>query len=192
MRARLIFTANLIALAIFYISALADERQKIQLKTTVDQVALSSELKEKIPDLMERALIPGLSMAVIRDGKIFWLREFGIKNVETGESVADDTVFEAASLSKPVFAYGVMKLVDQGELDLDKPLVDIVSRSYLERVDPRYKTDDERFSLITARMVLTHSTGFPTGSMAGPYPSLFNPVRNSAIRGKPLIYWPGL
>jgi CubicO group peptidase (beta-lactamase class C family) len=70
MRARLIFTANLIALAIFCISAFADERQKIQLKTSVDHVVLSSELKEKIPDLMERALIPGLSMAVIRDGKI--------------------------------------------------------------------------------------------------------------------------
>ncbi len=184
MRARLIFTANLIALAIFYISAFADERQKIQLKTTVDHVVLSSELKEKIPDLMERALIPGLSMAVIRDGKIFWRHEFGIKNVETGEPVTDDTVFEAASLSKPVFAYGVMKLVDQGKLDLDKPLIDIVSRSYLERVDPRYKTDDERFSLITARMVLTHSTGFANWFNGRPLSIAFQPGENFSYSGE--------
>src|ERR1700676_2874037 len=75
-----------------------------------------------IPDLMTRANVPGLSIALVEDGKISWIGSFGVKNTQTGAQIDDRTVFQAASLSKVVFAYGVLKLVDQGKLDLDTPL----------------------------------------------------------------------
>jgi CubicO group peptidase (beta-lactamase class C family) len=63
------------------------------------------------------------------------------------------TVFEAASLSKPVFAYLALRLADRGELDLDRPLADLFDYSRFGK--------DERARRITARMVLSHGTGLP-------------------------------
>ena len=102
---------------------------------------------------MKDGYVPGLSIAVIRNGKLAWNHGFGVKNAETKEPVTEDIVFEAASLSKPVFAYAVLKLVDSGKLELDTPLVKYLNRPYIE--------NDDRVNLITARRVLTHTTGFP-------------------------------
>jgi len=75
-------------------------------------------------------------------------------NAATKKPVTNETVFEAASLSKPVFAYGVLKLVDQGKLDLDTPLNKYLGNNY-------DVVDDPRINLITARHVLSHTSGFP-------------------------------
>jgi CubicO group peptidase (beta-lactamase class C family) len=114
--------------------------------------AQDPKLATLIPELMARANVPGLSIALIEDGKIAWVGSFGVKNTKTGEKVDDRTVFQAASLSKVVFAYGVLKLVDQGKLDLDSPLSKYV---------PEYVQNDYRINAITARHVLRHRTGFP-------------------------------
>jgi len=71
-----------------------------------------SRLENEVPGLMKQGGVPGMSIALIRDGKTIWLHGFGVKDKKTGEPVGTDTVFEAASLSKPVFTYGVLKLVD--------------------------------------------------------------------------------
>ena len=71
---------------------------------------------------MTEADIPGLSIAVISDSKMAWTHAFGVTNSDTKAPVNANTVFEAASLTKPVFAYAVLKLVDSGKLDLDTPL----------------------------------------------------------------------
>jgi CubicO group peptidase (beta-lactamase class C family) len=110
-------------------------------------------LDSVIPELMDSGSVTGLSMAIVDDSAIVWSRGFGVRSAETGEAVDANTVFEAASLSKPVFAFAVLQLVDEGVLELDRPLV--------EYWDYEYVPDDERFKQITARMVLTHSTGFP-------------------------------
>jgi len=102
---------------------------------------------------MEYLKIPGLSLALIKDGVIVYQRGFGVKNTVTGEKVDESTLFEAASMTKPVFAYAVHRLVDRGVLDLDTPLY-----TYLPYPDAAH---DERYKLITARMVLSHTTGFP-------------------------------
>ncbi len=80
-----------------------------------------------------------------------WAKSFGVK--EGDAPVTNDTTFEAASLSKVVFAYAVLKLADQGKIDLDAPLQDYLDASYIE--------GDPRVNAITARLVLTHRTGFP-------------------------------
>src|SRR6187551_1105629 len=69
-------------------------------------VAIVVERLEKdIPQLMKDADIPGLSAALIRNGKLVWHKNFGVTNAETNEPVTDETIFEAASLSKSVTAY---------------------------------------------------------------------------------------
>src|SRR5689334_23387033 len=84
-----------------------------------DEIA---ELERLVPDLMKQAGVPGASMAVIRDASVMWNRGFGVRDVATGAPVDDGTAFEAASVSKTVFAYAALQLCDRGTLSLDKPL----------------------------------------------------------------------
>jgi CubicO group peptidase (beta-lactamase class C family) len=76
------------------------------------------EIERLIPELMTRARVPGLQIALIRDGRIVLERGFGTTGGPDGAAVDTDTVFEAASLTKPLFAYVVMTLVDEGVVDL--------------------------------------------------------------------------
>lgn len=109
-------------------------------------------LGERIPPLMTEFHVPGVSLALIREGIIAKPIVFGVKDAATRQPVDPDTIFEAASMSKPVFAYAVMKLCEKKVLDLDTPLVSYGAPPPLEG-DPRIK-------LITARHVLSHTTGF--------------------------------
>lgn len=133
-----------------------------------------------IPELMARASVPGLSIALIEDGKIAWVGSFGVKNAKARDKVDDRTVFQAASLSKVVFAYGVLKLVDQGKLDLDTPLSKYV---------PDYVQNDYRINAITARHVLTHRTGFPNWRPDGqPLVIHFKPGDRFSYSGEGFVY----
>jgi len=95
---------------------------------------------------------PALSIALISDAQIAWRRAFGVKDFVSRQPVDDDTVFEAGSVSKTVFAYAVLKLCEKGVLDLDAPLTEYTSERLL---------DDPRLDLITTRRVLCHTTGLP-------------------------------
>ena len=111
------------------------------------------ELLQDLPRQMQALGVPGLGMAVVEHGQLAWSREFGLANVALGTPVDVRTLFEAASLSKPVFAYAVLQLVDQGKLELDRPLV-----SYRR---PDYLGDNAWIERISVRDVLRHSTGLP-------------------------------
>jgi CubicO group peptidase (beta-lactamase class C family) len=113
-------------------------------------------LEKEIPRLMEAANVPGLSIAVVRDGQIFWKKAFGVKSRQTNEPVDEDTMFEAASLTKTVTAYAAMRLIERGELDLDTPLYE-----YFANKEYTPLSGDERYKQLTARLVLTHTTGLP-------------------------------
>src|SRR6202023_2071285 len=104
----------------------------------------------RIPKLMDKAVVPGFSIVIIQDAKLLWRRGFGVKNSASKEPVDNDTVFEAASTSKPVFAYAVMKLVEKGVIDLDTPLTHYTSERFLK--------GDPRLDLVTARHVLSHTS----------------------------------
>jgi len=110
-------------------------------------------LEADLPHLLASGHIPGLSIAVIRDGTLQWSGAFGVQSTATGAAVDPNTVFEAASLSKPVFAYAVLRMVDRGDFDLDTPLATYLPYERLVH-EPRYRQ-------ITARMVMSHSTGLP-------------------------------
>ena len=110
-------------------------------------------LTDNVPGLMQRFRVPGVSIAIVRDGHVAWSRGFGVRDVRDRAPVTIDTIFESGSLSKPAFAMLAMQLVQDGRLDPDRPLVDYLGRDYLP--------DFPQHRLITARMALTHRTGLP-------------------------------
>jgi CubicO group peptidase (beta-lactamase class C family) len=152
----------------------------VALKTNVKKEELATHLEKLIPQLMKDGGVPGLSVLVIRDNRIFWQRAFGLSNADTKQPITDNTVFEAASLSKPVFAYGVLKLADAGKLDLDTPLVKYLPGAYVE--------NDERLNQITARIVLSHRTGFPNWRRGPALKINFTPGEKFSYSGEGFVY----
>ncbi len=111
----------------------------------------------------------GLAVAVIDHGKVGYLQAYGARNAK-GDKLTTDTIMYGASLTKTVFAYTVMQLVDQGRIKLDVPLKDDLDMPlpsygpdpvFPDKYGP-YKdlANDPRWERITPRMCLTHSTGF--------------------------------
>ncbi len=127
-------------------------RPSTELKNSALVEASIAYLEKVIPKLMEENHVPGVSIALIKGGKLFWRRVFGVKDSQSQEPVDHDTVFEAASVSKTVFAYAVLKLCERGVIGLDTPLTKYAPKPFLE--------GDARLELITARRVLSHTTGF--------------------------------
>jgi len=103
-----------------------------------------------IPTLLALASVPGMAIATVRGADVA-VEGFGIRRAGTDDKVTSDTVFEAASLSKPVFASIAMQLAAEGVIDLTRPLA-----SYLPLPNPA----DERAKSITATHVLSHSSGW--------------------------------
>lgn len=142
-----------------------------------------TRLEKGIPQLMKVADIPGLSAALIYKGKIVWRHHYGVSNAETKDPVTDETIFEAASLSKVVTAYAALKLVDEGKLNLDTPLNKYLGNNYETANDPR-------INQITARRVLSHSAGFPNWRPQGDsiLPINFTPGEKFSYSGEGFVY----
>lgn len=146
-----------------------------------DQASIAA-LEKRVPELMREAKVPGLSIALIRDGEIYWRKSFGRK--DAAHPVTEATTFEAASLSKVVFAAIVLKLADQGLIDLDAPLNRYVNTRQVLDVQ-----GDPRLSAITARMVLSHRTGFPDWRPSGGALQIhFPPGDHFSYSGEGFIY----
>jgi len=105
----------------------------------------------EIRKIMDTVGIPGLSLAIIAGGRVVFYQVYGYKKLSTREQVDENTLFEACSLSKSFLVLVAHQLVDEGKLNLDKPLYQYLPYPPLEH--------DQRYKLITARMVLSHSSG---------------------------------
>lgn len=113
----------------------------------------SAELLQDLPRQMQALGVPGIGIAVVEQGRLAWSRGFGLLQAGQDARVDDATLFEVASMSKPVFAYAVLLLVDRGVLALDSPVV-----AYHR---PAYLAEHPWIDRITVRDVLRHSTGLP-------------------------------
>lgn len=152
---------------------------KVLRSTTLALAALlmtAAAARAEVPDgpaidaavgrLMQQTHARGLAVAVIDDGRVAYVQAYGERNAR-GEPLTPDTIMYGASLTKTVFAYSVLQLVDQGVVDLDRPvsavLPDLPSMHDDDIVD-RYSdwrglAHDPRWRAITPRNSLTHSTG---------------------------------
>jgi CubicO group peptidase (beta-lactamase class C family) len=146
----------------------------LRLSEPVD--AVIADLESYIPEYMQDKNIPGVSIALIREGQIVWTEGFGVVNAITRQPVTPETVFEVASNSKVATAYIALRLVDQGKLSLDEPLNAYLSEPWLPPSEYR--------DTITLRHVLSHSSGL--GKIGRE--SLFAPGRGYYYSGSGLHY----
>lgn len=128
-----------------------------------------------LSQLMTDAHVPGVSMALIRNGKMPVPVQVGVRNVTTAAPVDADTVFASASLSKPVFAYIVLQLVDAGVLSLDTTLASLA---------PDVVVDDPRAAVISVRHVLSHTSGLPNWRGKNPLKTSIKPGERFSYSGE--------
>ena len=139
----------------------------------------NADLLRHLPRLLELASVPGLALAVVDQGRV-WKRGFGRAIKDPAQSVSEETVFEAASLGKPVFAYAVLRLADAGVLDLDRPLYDFL---------PIPDANNSRMRRVTARHVLSHTTGLPNWrKQPGPLEPATEPGKGFSYSGEGFFY----
>ena len=145
--------------------------------------AVIATLQKDLPVWMKQSNVPGLTVAYIHKGKLTWTQQFGVLNADTKQPVTATTIFEAASLTKVVTAYAVLKLVDEGKLNLDTPLNKYLGNNY-------DVVNDDRINLITARRVLSHSSGFPNWRAEGAtsLPISFAPGEKFSYSGEGFVY----
>jgi len=111
--------------------------------------------------VMQGAKVPGLALGLINSGKVVYLKAYGVKAMAPSKPLTVNSVMVAGSFTKVAFAYLVMKLVDRHVLDLDKPVYEYLSQPLADYPNWRDIADDPRYKLITARMLLSHTAGFP-------------------------------
>ncbi|MCP4979539.1 MAG: beta-lactamase family protein [Gammaproteobacteria bacterium] len=155
-------------------------KESIPYVNDIDAKALSMKMDSFIPALLAKEQIPGISINVIYDFNVVVSKSFGVRNVNEQAIVSDETVFEFASLSKPVFALAVLQLSEEGVIDLDSPLY--------KHLEFRKLANDERYKLITARMVLSHTTGLPNWAKGNSVNLAFAPGEQFQYSGMGYYY----
>lgn len=150
-----------------------------------DWQSVAATIDALTPGLMDETGVPGVAIALVSDRTLVWSKQYGVASAKTGERVTAETMFEACSMTKPVFGYLAMKLVESGALQLDRPLIE-----YLELSALRGQPGHER---ITARMVLAHTTGLPNWRKGederdGPLPVTFTPGSKFGYSGEGIYY----
>ena len=103
----------------------------------MEEKAFEIWLDSEVPYLIKEHKVPGVAVAVVRGDKVIYSGCWGVKCVDKESPITKQTLFEAASLTKPVFAYGVYGLIRDRVLELDRPLL-----GYLQ--EPTVKGDDGR------------------------------------------------
>ena len=136
-------------------------------------VAGMSSFDQIIGDWMRKRGLPGGAVAVMRDGKLVYARGFGYADVENKTPVQPDALFRIASVSKPITSAAIMKLVEEGKLELDDrvaPLIAHLTPAPGATVDPRWEQ-------ITIRHLLNHTGGWDRNKPNGG----FDPIDRPAI-----------
>lgn len=143
-------------------------------------ITFAQDHSDTLLHLMEKAAIPGMSLAYVKDGKVREHYALGVKSADTKQPVDDSTIFSAASLSKSIFFYVVFLLVQEKKLDLDKPLY-----TYYQYKDV---AGDPRSKQVTARMIMSHSAGLPNWRNSDSLQFIFSPGEKFSYSGEGTVW----
>ena len=130
-----------------------------------------------LEELLESTGTPGLSVAVFADGEVTWARGFGVSDRESGQPVTPDTLFQAASISKPVATLAVLEAYERGLLTLDQPIAELTQRYVLPADDPAWS------SLVTPRRLVSHTAGTTVHGFPGYSPLESVPDAVAVLQG---------
>ena len=136
-----------------------------------------SELDHKIPQLLNDFIVPGTAIAIIENGKIILQKGYGYSNIDKGIKVTNTTGFNIGSISKTIAAWGVMKLVQEGKVDLDAPAEKYLTRWHL----PKSEFDIDK---VTIRRLLSHTAGLSLHGYPGWSPKDDLPTIEESLDGK--------
>jgi len=113
-------------------------------------------LEIKLDSVLKQAYkvfeLPGFAIGIVKENKVIYSKGFGLKKLNTNDSINSESLFHMASVSKPFVAMAIMQLADKGKIKLESPLT-----AYI----PYFKMKDLRYKAITIRQMLTHTSGFP-------------------------------
>jgi CubicO group peptidase (beta-lactamase class C family) len=134
--------------------------------TAMSEDPFAVALDEKMPGWLSEYNVPGAVVSYIQNGEVVWTKAFGVADRANGTPMSVDSVFCTGSASKALTAWGVMKLVEQGIVDLDTPVDQYLKRWHL----PPSEFDA---GAVTIRRVLSHTAGLTVNGYAGYYPRRF-------------------
>jgi CubicO group peptidase (beta-lactamase class C family) len=120
----------------------------------------ASEIDGTVEKLMKAAEVPGLGLALFNGGKVAYLKAYGVRDKEKNLPLTPDSVMSGASFTKVAFGYLVLQLADQHLLDLDRPVCEYLPKPLPEYPNYADLAGDSRYKRITARMLLSHTSGF--------------------------------
>jgi CubicO group peptidase (beta-lactamase class C family) len=176
---------KLILLLLIVSSCAPKEQPKDDLVSKIENGLVQGEVYfegDKTSNIEERMKfygVPGVSIAVIKDNKIVWSKGYGIMDKETNEPVTTKTLFQAGSISKPVAAYGAMKAVESGKVNLTEDV-----NNYLTT----WKIPDNEFTKekkVTLEQLLSHTAGLTVHGFLGYSPDLQVPTLVQVLDGTP-------
>jgi CubicO group peptidase (beta-lactamase class C family) len=114
--------------------------------------SIDAEIDNYLSEQVKTAGIPGLAVAVVRDGDVVFSRAYGVCKLGTDEKLTPNHIFHFASVSKPFVATAIVQLAERGKLELDDPVVKHL---------PYFRLADERYRDVTIRQMLNHTAGMP-------------------------------
>ena len=156
----------LVCLFLFALASCASPQSQPFLNATsvnrLDGSAIAAaEIDATVKRVMRDAKVTGLGLGLLNDRKIVYLKAYGFRDRKKALPLTQDSVMSAASFSKVAFAFMVMQLVQEGLLDLDKPIQQYLPKPLPEYRDYKDLAGDDRYGKITSRMLLDHTSGFP-------------------------------
>lgn len=128
----------------------------------------TKHLDERVPALLETYDVPGASLAIVKEGKVVWTKAYGYANVEANKELATDDHMRVESISKSVTAWGVMKLVEEGRIDLDSPISNYLMSSQIREIS--------QYQDITISQLLSHTSGLSAGDLVRYDPNEHKPA----------------
>jgi CubicO group peptidase (beta-lactamase class C family) len=144
---------------------------------SVSQKDYLIELDKKIPAWLDEFIVPGTAIALIEDGEIILLKGYGYADKKNNVTINSKTGFNIASISKTVAAWGVMKLVEEGKIELDSPAEKYLTRWHLP--ESEYDVNG-----VTIRRLLSHTAGLSLHGYPGWSPSDTLPTIEKSLSGK--------
>ncbi len=117
------------------------------------------KLEQRIEQGMQKGHVPGLALAIVKDQEVIYARGFGVTSVEDGGApITPQTLFRIGSTTKPMTGTAIMRLVEAGKLDLDRPVK--------EYIDWLTLSEEDVAGRVTLRMLMSHTAGLPN-TLAG-------------------------
>jgi CubicO group peptidase (beta-lactamase class C family) len=126
-----------------------------------DTTITPAEIDATVTRVTTAGKVTGVGIAILTGGTIAYLKAYGIRDKEKNLPLTTDSVMSAASFTKVAFAYLAMQLVDDGSLSLDKPVYEYLPKPLPEYENYKDLAGDPRYKKITARMLLSHTSGLP-------------------------------